>query len=120
MSEEEKSDRYALVITTGGACYMLHCDAGDGFELKTLQDIVEGYIETTRTVFKPLEHGTVRPVLVVNEEGKLQGLRRNMAATRCCLGDVIAGNAILMGVRGAFFVGFLREDAEKIKEYFEF
>lgn len=64
---------------------------GKDFKLAELSEFVEGYIEIVR-----LKGGKI---LVINEEGKLEGLKRNAKATelyRRAYGDVdvIVGNAL--------------------------
>lgn len=60
--------------------------------LENLQKIVGGYIETVPVGEKH--------VLIVNEEGKLQGLPVNFHMGLC---DTIVGTSILLGVKGEEF-----------------
>ena len=64
---------------------------GTDFSLEELQTIVDGYIEVVRL-------GENR-IMVVNEEGKLQGLPFNKRATNLVVGyginDVIVGTALV-------------------------
>ena len=97
---------------------LLHCRPGDSLELKAMQDIVGGYIETVPAALAAgwsHEQG-VGLTLIINEEGKLLGLPLNPLATDMAgiCNDVIVGNAILMGARGEEFIGLTKEAAENI------
>lgn len=75
------NDRYAFVEP----------DNGKTFTLEELQEIVGGPIEVI---------GLDDLLLVINEEGKLRGLRFNVQATvlyrkNCKVCDYIVGNALL-------------------------
>lgn len=59
--------------------------------LKALQNLVGGYIETVS-----LPHGIC---MIVNEEGKLQGLQPNFRLDH----DLIVGAAVFVGVSGEDF-----------------
>lgn len=79
---------------------------GRSLELRDLQEIVGGYIETAGTIFGS---GTLvgdDTVMVVNEEGKILGLPENEMATG--LHDVpwdpIVGTAVICGVDGTELV----------------
>ena len=61
--------------------------------LEDLQEIVGGYIEVVRFA----EDCAV----IVNEEGKLQGLPANM----WFCGDILCGNVVFVGVTGDEFCG---------------
>lgn len=62
-------------------------------DLKTLQHIVGGYIETTNI------GDTI--VMITNEEGKLRGLEKNFEIYGGA--DYVAGPAIFAGVKGDDF-----------------
>lgn len=67
--------------------------------LEELQRLVGGYIESV-PVRIPVSD---KPVMIVNEEGKLKGLPRNRAATsvaRLFEGDYVAGDAVLIDRAG--------------------
>ena len=72
--------------------------------LKTLQELVDGYIEPVR-----VNEGIV---MIVNEEGKLRGMEKNFAFR----GDTIVGNAIFVGDEGEDFtdVPATAEDIKKL------
>ena len=117
MNEEEK--RYAIVIPAGKPAVLLHCWPEDGLELKDLQDIVEGHIETVETMIGQgwAQEKEVTPVLIINEEGKLLGLPYNEDATlmaQITMVDEIVGNAVLMLARGEELIGFRERAARNI------
>lgn len=43
-------ERYAIIIRPNEETVLLHCYPGDSLDLKTLQEIVEGHIETVPVV----------------------------------------------------------------------
>ena len=73
-----------LVITTDGRAYPTKVGTLDDY-----QKIVGGYIEVV-----VLADGCS---MYVNEEGKLDGLPVNAAATVLVPGDVIVGNVLIVG-----------------------
>lgn len=114
-------NRYAIVIPVDKSAILLRCDDGGTLELQTLQDLVEGYIETVPVmpcVARGMEPG-VKPVLIVNEEGKLRQLPLNIVASIMAdlMDDEIAGNAVLMCARDDELIGFNREAAEIIMRW---
>lgn len=113
-------ERYAIIIRPNEETVLLHCYPGDSLDLKTLQEIVEGHIETVPTALAgewSHEQG-VGLTLIINEEGKLLGLPVNQTATdmAAIYNDVIVGNAILMGTTEEDFIGLTKEAAENIVE----
>lgn len=73
---------------------------GKSFKLDELQGFVGGYIEFVR-LDRAKHFGMKGMVMCLNEEGKLNGLLENNAATLLaegCLmdGDYIAGDAVIM------------------------
>lgn len=117
MNEKEK--RYAIVLPAEKPAVLLHCWPEDGLELKDLQDIVEGHIETVETMLAPgwAQEKDVTPVLIINEEGKLRGLPYNEDATMMAqipIDDEIVGNAVLMLARGEELIGFRERAARNI------
>ena len=94
---------------------------GADLSLWELQELVGGYIEMVPVALNERwthEHG-VRPVMIVNEEGKLQGLARNALATellRYDICDYVVGDVILAGIRGEEIVPLLRAACEHIAE----
>lgn len=113
-------ERYAIIIRPNEGAVLLNCYPGDSLDLKTLQEIVEGYIETVPTVLAEgwSHEANVGTTLIVNEEGKLLGLPVNPLATdiSALYNDVIVGNAILMGTMDEDFIGLTKEAAENIVE----
>ena len=76
-------ERYAIIIRPNEEMALLHCYPGDSLDLKTLQEIVEGHIETVPTALAgewSHEQG-VGLTLIINEEGKLLGMPVNRLAT---------------------------------------
>lgn len=113
-------ERYAIIIRPNEETVLLHCYPGDSLDLKTLQEIVEGHIETVPTVMSTgwRKEKDVGLTLIINEEGKLLGLPVNQTATdmAAIYNDVIVGNAILMGTTEEDFIGLTKEAAEHIVE----
>lgn len=64
----------ATILYTDGTSKEISPANGTDFSLKELQAIVEGYIESI-----PLKDSKL---MVINEEGKLEGLPRNEQATK--------------------------------------
>lgn len=113
-------ERYAIIIRPNEEMALLHCYHGDSLDLKTLQEIVEGHIETVPTALAgewSHEQG-VGLTLIINEEGKLLGMPVNRLATDMAylFNDVIVGNAILIGTTDEDFIGLTKEAAENIAE----
>lgn len=113
-------ERYAIIIRPNEEMALLHCYPGDSLDLKTLQEIVEGHIETVPTALASEwshEQG-VGLTLIINEEGKLLGMPVNRLATDMAylFNDVIVGNAILIGTTDEDFIGLTKEAAENIME----
>lgn len=68
-------ERYAIIIRPNEEMALLHCYPGDSLDLKTLQEIVEGHIETVPTALAgewSHEQG-VGLTLIINEEGQAAG-----------------------------------------------
>lgn len=112
-------ERYAIVIPADREALLLRCDEGGQMSLEEMQGIVEGPIECAPSALdttwarEPVD----RIVLVVNEEGKLLGLPVNARATKLFAwegADVLAGNALLMAVRGEELIGFTEPVAKSI------
>lgn len=113
-------ERYAIIIRPNEETVLLHCYPGDSLDLKTLQEIVEGNIETVPVVLSSgwSKEKDVGLTLIINEEGKLLGLPVNQKATdmAAIYNDVIVGNAVLMGTTEEDFIGLAKEAAEHIVE----
>ena len=105
-------ERYVIVMPADTGAYLLPCDDGDTCRLETLQDLVGGPIETAESCLGPSwarEEVDSLP-LIVNEEGLLQELPPNEAATDLYqyryMGTGIVGTAVLMAARGEELIGF--------------
>ena len=106
--------RYMVRIGADGQIEKLPCKGV--LELETLQQLVGGYIETVPTLIKKGRDG-VRPLLIVNEEGRLEGLPLNGPATLLANGPFeIVGDTVLVGASGAELIGLDRETADRIVE----
>ena len=114
------TDRWVIVLPVGGDPILVRCDDGESMELKSMQDIVEGYIEPVSNLLLMNYKEDVTPVMLVNEEGRLKGLQKNHAATVISLNrPSIVGNAIIMAARGEKLIGFTKEDAESLQKEIE-
>lgn len=113
-------ERYAIIIRPNEETVLLHCYPGDSLDLKTLQEIVEGYIETVPVVLSSewSKEKDVGLTLIVNEDGNLLALPMNQTATdmAAIYNDAIVGNAVLMGTTEEDFIGLTKEAAEHIAE----
>lgn len=80
----------------------------DEYLLATLQNIVDGYIETVS-----FQGGDVNTLIICNEEGKLRGLEPNIYFR----GDVLVGTVIFIGAdhRGEFCDCPMTEDEIRIR-----
>ena len=67
-------------------------------ELRTYQEIVQGYICTCTFSLCPPQQA----VMIVNDEGLIDGLPENLYAS-CLRGGLIVGNALIVGVFGDDF-----------------
>ena len=76
--------------------------------LKALQDLVHGYIEH-------LELAPGRLGLIVNEEGKLNDMKKNFFLLSH--NDMIFGPAIFLGEAGEEFTDISDDDAMTVMEY---
>lgn len=90
----------------------------DGFvQLKTLNDIVEGYIEIIplHAVFTDLPESLNKTLFVINEEGKLKGL-----PTTLNIGfDVLVGNVAVVEMEGEEMVGLTKEQIDLLEPVIE-
>ena len=122
--EAMNEERFVIVVKPDGWHGLVHCFPGDTLPLKDLQDMVGGNIETVPTVLVvgwSREKG-VQIGMMVNEEGKVQGLPVNPLATNLSVlwDDVVVGNAVIMGARGDELIGLTREAAENsVKKWME-
>lgn len=81
----------AVLIKINGEEENISPRNGQTFELKELQELVGGYIETIPV--------STNQLMVLNEEGKLDGLPYNQKATEIafknCVFDWIVGNVVI-------------------------
>lgn len=123
MTKEQKEryfDRAYIALTPLDSFLM--CQQDERMDLKEMQDLVEGDIETVPTVLAPhwADEEGVSILMIVNEAGKLHGLDWNPKATTLCgyRADHIAGNALIVGVKGDELIALKRSAAEKIMRVF--
>ena len=114
-------ERYVIVIPAGEEqkARLVRCDDGDTCKLETLQELVDGCIETAESCLAAnLAREDVDSIqLIVNEEGLLQELPFNERATdlyqyRYMSG--IVGTAVLMAAREDELIGFAKPVCETI------
>ena len=117
-------ERYAIYIPAEGKCRLVPCDDGDTCKLKTLQELVGGFIEASESSLGPT--WAREPVdcihLIVNEDGLLLSLPDNPRATDLyAYGDrsVIVGDALLMAGRGEDLIGFSKPVCQTIAEFWD-
>lgn len=84
MKDEQKQ---AFIYQANGEIIPVMPKDGKFFTLKELQDIVKGYIEIVN-----LQDGRL---MIVNEEGKLDGLNPNPEATKLYSYDYIVGDVLV-------------------------
>lgn len=118
------TDRWAIVIRADADPILLHCWPGETLELEDMQDLVMGPIEIVPampSVGKRIDEPGVKPVLIVNEEGKLLGLPLNIVASVMAdlIDDEVVGNAILMGAEATELIGFTLADAQRLAVWLE-
>lgn len=119
-------ERFVIVIPADEEqkARLLRCDDGDTCKLKTLQELVGGFIEVTESSLEPTwaREDVDSIQLIVNEEGLLQELPFNERATDLhqyrYMGTGIVGTAVLMAARGEELIGFAEPVARTICEEF--
>lgn len=123
MTKEQKEryfDRAYIALTPLDSFLM--CQHDERMDLKEMQNLVEGDIETVPTVIAShwADEKGVSILMVVNEEGKLHGMHWNPKATTLCgyCPDYIVGNALIVGVKGDELIALKRSAAEKIMRGF--
>lgn len=99
---QRQEDKIKVVIVEAGK---LPATQYIGNDLKSMQEVVGGYIEEVM-----LDDGTV---LICNEEGKLRGLKPNRRVGN----DIIAGTFFIAGDDGS--EDFVSLTDEQIKQYAE-
>ena len=108
-------ERFVIVIPADEEqkARLLRCDDGDTCKLKTLQELVGGFIEVTDTCLAAswAREDVDSIQLIVNEEGLLQELPFNERATDLYefrYRSGIVGTAVLAAVRGDELIGFAK------------
>ena len=114
-------ERYMIVIPARNRAFTMKCDDGDSMKLETLQKLVGGYLETVPTVLAPewaREKGVDSILLLVDEEGRMKGLKPNPTAAGMAGVDVnlgaLVGPAIVAASRGDELIGFAKPVADTI------
>lgn len=102
-------ERYIIFIPATGKCSLIQCDDECPATLETLQELVDGPIEVTPSCLGA--SWAREPVdgidLIVNEEGLLRQLPKNMSATNLyAYSGPIVGDAVLVAARGENLIGF--------------
>ena len=107
--ENEKSTLTVLMVEPGKAPYQ----ATIGADLKSLQQVVGGYIESIAPYDDPV-------AIVCNEEGKLEQLpfNRGLRDESGNLYDYIAGNFMIVGLGDEDFTSLPPEYIEKYSQLF--
>jgi len=102
------------VIRTGGLISIEELSNDDQHQLSEIQNIIGGYME-------PLFFPGERLLLLVNEEGKLQGLPYNCSVLNNDVLIQLVGNIILVGQNGLDFCSITEDEAFSfINKYFRF
>lgn len=107
--ENEKSTLTVLMVEPGKTPYQ----AAIGADLKSLQQVVGGYIESISPYDDPV-------AIICNEEGKLEQLpfNRGLRDESGNLYDYIAGNFMIVGLGEEDFTSLLPEYVEKYSQLF--
>ena len=107
--ENEKSTLTVLMVEPGKAPYQ----TAIGADLKSLQQVVGGYIESIAPYDDPV-------AIICNEEGKLEQLpfNRGLRDESGNLYDYIAGNFMIIGLGEEDFTSLLPEYIEKYSQLF--
>ena len=114
MGNENKSERYAVLITTEGVAKIIPCDHGETMRLKTLQELVGGPIEILASFDR-----ADPTLLICNEEALLEEPLPPVNWTAWLMsplgeGNYIYGPVVLMQAEDEELVGFPLEEAEAV------
>lgn len=114
MGNENKSERFAVLITTEGVAKLIPCDNGETMQLKTLQELVGGPIEILASFNR-----ADPTLLICNEEALLEEPLPPVNWTAWLMsplaeGNYIYGSVVLMQEQGEELVGFPLEEAEAV------
>ena len=109
--ENEKSTLTVLVVEPGKAPYQ----AAIGADLKSLQQVVGGYIESISPYDDPV-------AIICNEEGKLMGLPLNRALfdDDGHVYDIVSGNFLIVGLGEENFTDLSPDLMERYGEQFKY
>lgn len=123
MSQEQKEkhfDRAYIMLTPQNG--FLKYQRDERMDLKEMQCLVGGYIETVPPAIAPhwADEKSVSIRMVVNAEGESRGLDLNPKAATLYghSPDYIAGFALIVGVKGDELIALKRSAAEKIMRVF--
>lgn len=113
MENENKSERFAVLITTEGVAKLIPCDHGETMQLKTLQELVGGPIEILASFNR-----ADPTLLICNEEALMEEPLPPVNWTAWLMsplgeGNYIYGSVVLMQEQGEELVGYSQEDAER-------
>lgn len=114
MENENKPERYAVLLTTEGVAKLIPCDHGETMRLKTLQELVGGPIEIL-----PSFDQSDPTLLICNEEALLEEPLPPVNWTAWLMsplgdGNYIYGPVVLMQAEDEELVGFPLEEAEAV------
>lgn len=114
MENENKSERYAVLLATEGVAKLIPCDHGETMRLKTLQELVGGPIEIL-----PIFDQSDSTLLICNEEALLEEPMPPVNWTAWLMsplgeGNYIYGPVVLMQAEDEELVGFRLEEAEAV------
>ena len=114
MENENKPERYAVLLTTEGVAKLIPCDHGETMRLKTLQELVGGPIEIL-----PSFDQSDPTLLICNEEELLEEPLPPVNWTAWLMsplgdGNYIYGPVVLMQAEDEELVGFPLEEAEAV------
>lgn len=113
MGNENKSERYAVLLLPEGVAKLIPCDHGETMRLKTLQELVGGPIEIL-----PSFDQSDPTLLICNEEALLEEPLPPVNWTAWLMsplgeGNYIYGPVVLMQAEDEELVGYMLEEAER-------
>lgn len=113
MENENKSERFAVLLLPEGVAKLIPCDHGETMRLKTLQELVGGPIEIL-----PSFDQSDPMVIICNEEALLEDPLPPVNWTAWLMSPLsfdnyIFGPVVLMQEQGEELVGYSQEDAER-------
>ena len=113
MENENKSERFAVLLLPEGVAKLIPCDHGETMRLKTLQELVGGPIEIL-----PSFDQSDPMVIICNEEALLEDPLPPVNWTAWLMSPLsesnyIFGPVVLMQAEGEELVGYMLEEAER-------